>query len=104
MNHLLKSLALLLLLIAAQQGAVVHELSHMAGGTGAELRSDSNGVAEGSCALCPAYAQAVTPAFSHSFHIPALLRADAQVSPEPRFPAIDAAVPQPRSRGPPSLS
>jgi hypothetical protein len=54
--------------------------------------------------LCPEFAQVVTPAFSHSFHIPLLVRFALESVPEPRFAAVDAAVPRPRSRGPPSLS
>jgi hypothetical protein len=104
MSRVLKLLGLLLLLMAAQQGAVVHELSHLSGAGSTELGVQSNGAVDASCALCPAFAQAVTPAFSHSFHIPLLVRVDAGPSPEPRFSAIDAAVPRPRSRGPPSSS
>jgi hypothetical protein len=104
MSRALKSLGLLLLLMAAQQGAVVHELSHLSGVSGTELRVQSNSAVDASCAQCPAFAQVVTPAFSHSFHIPLLVRVDAELSPEPRVAAIDTAVPQPRSRGPPSLS
>ena len=104
MSRVLKLLGLLLLLMAAQQGAVVHELSHISGAAGGELRVQSNSAVDPSCALCPAFAQVVTPAFSHSFHIPLFVRVDAERSPEPRICAIDAAIPRPRSRGPPSSS
>ena len=104
MSRVLKLLGLLLLLMAAQQGAVVHELSHFSGAGGTELRVQSNGAVDASCAQCPAFAQVVTPAFSHSFHIPLLVRVDTELSPEPRICAIDAAIPRPRSRGPPSSS
>lgn len=104
MRQLIKSLGLLLLLMVAQQGAVVHELSHVSGASDGELRVQSNGAADTTCALCPAFEQVVTPAFSHSFHIPLLVRFALEVISEPRYLAIDAAVPRPRSRGPPSLS
>jgi hypothetical protein len=127
MRNLLKSLGLLLLLITAQQGAVVHELSHhvaanSGGFTGsgalarpgelsasgdvntAALRSASGVAADANCALCPAFAQVLTPAFTHSFQVPLLVRADVQRSRAPQYPAIEIAVPTPRSRGPPSLS
>ncbi len=104
MRHVYRALTLVLLLIAAQQGAVVHELSHVSGAIKCELRVQSDGVADATCALCPAFAQVVTPAFSHSFHIPLLVRFALEVISEPRYAAIDAAVPRPRSRGPPSLS
>ena len=103
MRHVYKSLCLMLLLIAAQQGAVVHELSHISGVQSIELR-DAGGPADGLCALCPAFAQVVTPAFSHTFHIPLLVRAKAERISQPQIEAVDTRVPTPRSRGPPSLS
>jgi hypothetical protein len=103
MNHVFKLLALLLLL-GAQQAAVVHELSHVTGWSGEAARVEAGTAADTSCALCPVFAQVVTPAFSHSFHIPPLGRAFPEQVSEPRYWAIDATVPRPRSRGPPSLS
>ncbi len=104
MRNLYKALGLLLLLMTAQQGAVVHELSHLTGAAQAQLQVDAGGAADSTCALCPVFAQAATPAFSHSFHLPLLVRAELQLSPEPRFVGLDASVPRPRSRGPPSSS
>ncbi len=100
MRHLVKCLSLLLLLLAAQQGAVVHELSHGSGADGTELKVTA-GVVDATCALCPAFAQANTPAFSHPFHIPVLVRTALEPSIQPLHALIDAAVPRPRSRGPP---
>jgi hypothetical protein len=104
MKHAFKALGLLLLLMVAQQGALVHELSHVFRASDAQLKVDSGTVAETSCALCPAFAQVVTPAVSHAFHVPLLGRAAPLLAAEPRHSAIDASVPRPRSRGPPSLS
>jgi hypothetical protein len=104
MKTAFKAFSLLLLLMVAQQGAVVHELSHVPHGDGAALKIESGSAVDTACALCPAFAQVVTPAFSHSFHIPLLGRAAAHESPEPQFSILDAAVPEPRSRGPPSQS
>jgi len=104
MRHVLKSLGLLLLLIVAQQGAVVHELSHLPALGTTTVAVDTRGSADTSCALCPAFAQVATPAFSHAFHIPLLVRVEADRFPELRYEAVEAAVPTPRSRGPPSLS
>jgi hypothetical protein len=104
MRHLLKSLGLLALLIVAQQGAVFHEMSHLAGSAPDAVRLDSGDAAHAACALCPAYAQAVTPAFSHSLPAPRLGRASHVRGAEPSWVAVDSAVPPPRSRGPPFLS
>jgi hypothetical protein len=104
MRQAFKALTLLLLMMVAQQGAVVHELSHVTGANHVDLRMQSGGTADETCALCPAFAQVVTPAFSHSFHIPLLVRLALEPVSEPRYAAIDAAVPRPRSRGPPTLS
>jgi hypothetical protein len=104
MRNVFKALGLLLLLLTAQQGAVNHELSHLSPTDQADLRLDAGGVADAPCALCAAFAQVVTPTFGHSFHIPLLVRTASQIIPEPRFIAFDAAVPRPRSRGPPSSS
>jgi hypothetical protein len=100
MKHTFKILSLLLLLLTAQQAAVVHELSHLSGATGSEFNLDS-GNANSACALCPAFAQAGSPAFSHSFHVPILVRAAPEPGAKPLFAVIEAAVPTPRSRGPP---
>ena len=104
MRQVFKALGLLMLLMVAQQGAVVHELSHVTGVRSEVLRAQSGGVEDTTCALCPAFAQVVTPAFSHSFHIPLLVRFALELISEPRYLTIDVAVPRPRSRGPPSFS
>jgi hypothetical protein len=104
MRNVYKALSLFLLLLTAQQGAVVHELSHLSGADRAQVRVDAGGSADTTCALCPAFAQAASPTFSHSFQIPLLARIGLQLTPEPRFVGVDASVPRPRSRGPPSLS
>ena len=104
MRDVFKALGLLLLLLTAQQGAVDHELSHFSPSDQASLKIDSGGVAEAACALCAAFAQAVTPTFGHAFTIPFLSRSTSQLSPEPQFIAVSTAVPRPRSRGPPSLA
>jgi hypothetical protein len=101
MRQVLKSLGLLLLLLVAQQGAVVHEIGHLAEISSNEAQAGA-ALADTTCALCPAFAQVVTPAFSHSFHIPVLLRAALDRGTDPLYAAVDAAVPTPRSRGPPS--
>jgi hypothetical protein len=100
MTRVFKLLGLLLLLISAQQGAVVHELGHVTGDYGPHAKAVA-GVTDTTCAQCPAFAQVNTPAFSHSFNIPLLVRTALTRSAEPLYAVLDAAVPSPRSRGPP---
>ncbi len=102
-SHLHRVLCLVLLIIAAQQGAVVHEVGHLSGAHGANFGIES-GAVDGKCALCPAFAQVVSPAFSHSFSLPPLVRTELERSPEPRLEAIGTPVLTPRNRGPPSQS
>ena len=104
MTQVCRALCLVLLLIGAQQAAVVHEVSHFSADQGLGLRIDPGGAAHGNCAMCPLFAQVATPAFSHSFHLPLLVRVEAERSPEPRIDGAAAAILRPRSRGPPSLS
>jgi hypothetical protein len=104
MSNVYKALGLLLLLLTAQQGAVNHELSHFSNLGRVEMRVNVGGVVDTSCALCPAFAQAATAAFSHSLQIPLPARTASLLIPEPRHAVVDSAAPRPRSRGPPSLS
>src|ERR1700730_5164892 len=110
MRNVYKLLSLLLLLLTAQQGAVNHELAHYSRAVYAELRADAGGTSDATdtsdatCAQCPAFAQVVSPAFSHAFLAPLLVRVASQLTPEPRYAGFDASVPRPRSRGPPSFS
>jgi hypothetical protein len=91
------------LLLVTQQAAFAHEIGHQVH-SGTEI-ADAGGIerAEAACALCPAYAQVVTPAFTHSFQIPMLERCAPDRSAPPRQTRIDAAAPCPRNRGPPAL-
>lgn len=103
-SYAYRALWLWLLLITAQQGAVIHELSHFYGLDAASSHLETGGAADSACALCPAFAQVATPAVSHSFHVPALVRAEAERFSELTLQAVEAEVPTPRSRGPPLSS
>jgi hypothetical protein len=103
MKHAFKLLSLMLVFLVTQHGALVHELGHVVGAVSTEVNAAS-GTADTSCALCPAFAQVATAAFTHTFAIPRLARASVERSLEPQFSDISAAVPQARSRGPPTLS
>lgn len=100
MKQLAAIVGLWLLLMVVQQGAVVHELGHVAELSGVS-GSVAIGLSDSNCALCPAYAQAASPAFSHSFFIPSLVRAPLELIAEPLVLAADNPVPAARSRGPP---
>ena len=100
MKQFFKAIAFLLLLLLAEQGAVVHELSHFVAGNDASLRTGAT-VLEAGCTLCPAFAQVATAPFSHDFLVPRLVRVGPQNQVEPQHAAIDASMPRPRSRGPP---
>ena len=105
MKRRYKALGLLLLLILTQQGAVVHELGHLFGAIRSEvLRVDAPATVETACPLCAEFAQAITPAFSHTFEIPTLALAEPEVGTDAGHLTITAAVPVARSRGPPSSS
>jgi hypothetical protein len=105
MRHVCKTLGLLLLLLLAQQGAVVHELGHFSRvSAAAGLQADSSGTAEKPCAQCGVFAQVFTPAVSHSFDVTLLHRAAPDLGSKLQFSAPAAAVPRARSRGPPSSS
>jgi hypothetical protein len=90
-----------LLLVFAQQGAVLHELEHLSTGeraAGAALRAQLP--AGGPCATCEAFAQLANPV-SGTAHT---LSASAPVylpTPAPVYAIIAADTPTPRSRGPP---
>lgn len=100
MRPMYQALCLVLLLIAGQQGALLHEIGHLS-----DRQGPAKHATEAPCDLCPAYAQAASPAFGHSFVFPALVLARFEDAGAPLVVAVDAAVPAPRSRGPPhSLS
>jgi len=82
----------------------VHELTHLTGASSVALRASPIDAAERGCALCPSFAQVATPAFSHAFVFPQLLRAATERDSLPPIGAVASANPAPRSRGPPSRS
>jgi hypothetical protein len=100
-KHMYQALCLVLLLIAGQQGAVVHELGHLTEAHAIDLSAAPGHSTEPTCLLCPAFAELATPAVSHSFIDPLLLRLVVERSAEPRLRVAHAAIPTPRSRGPP---
>jgi hypothetical protein len=95
-------LALALLLVFAQQGAMLHELSHVYRTGAPELQSQATLLDGKLCETCLAFAQAANPA-SGTMFVPPVVAAIRHVSPEPQYSIIAAGAPAPRSRGPPIL-
>jgi hypothetical protein len=104
LKRLATVLGLTLFLVSAQQAAVVHELGHFAGSHTPDWAKASDDSLDPACALCPSFAQAASPAFSHSFVLPLLVRAYLERGVEAPIGAATAAIPAPRSRGPPFVS
>ncbi len=103
MKATLRSIALLSSLLFAQQGAIVHELGHVTAWMRAVTEVGPGHRAEKPCALCPVYAQAVTPACSHPYPRPRLTHATPDRTSAPLLASVGTAAPRPRSRGPPTF-
>ena len=95
-------LALALLLVFAQQGAILHELGHVYRTSAPALRNYATRPHGKMCETCLAFAQAANPA-SGTIFVPPLVAAVRHVNADPQYSIIAAAVPAPRSRGPPVL-
>jgi hypothetical protein len=93
-----------LLLLLAQHGAVLHELSHLdrSHATGTALRDDAQRPESGLCLTCEAFSQVTNPAAGASLHLP-LAPAALIPSADPLYSIIAATAPTPRSRGPPQV-
>jgi hypothetical protein len=90
-----------LLLVFAQQGAVLHELGHLSAGeraAGSALRAQLP--AGGPCATCEAFAQLANPA-SGAAHTLSASAPAYFAAPAPVYAIIAADTLTPRSRGPP---
>jgi hypothetical protein len=97
------SLGISLLLLFAQQGAIVHEIGHMSRVGHVEVRIQPDVVLEKSCELCLGFSQLATPA-SHTVQIVTFEPGSCAAG----FLRICAAnptdLPTPRNRGPPLSS
>jgi hypothetical protein len=103
MRRLRLALALPLLVLFAQQGALLHELSHAyyAGqASGAQLRQDQQLPENALCPACQAFAQIAHPATGSAAAL-VLEPAAYLPCPEPSYRIAAAEAPTPRSRGPP---
>jgi len=93
-------LGLLLMLVTAQQGAVLHELSHICRQGSAQSRVEVIGLGVKTCEQCLAYSQVVNPA-AHSTPILLVVPPAALPLAAPHYCVIARQAPAPRSRGPP---
>ena len=95
------ALVLPLLLVFAQQGALLHELSHIHPGSG-QVRYENNLVAGKICDICAAFAQVGNPASASVAVLPAVAAVRHYV-PAPLYSIVAAEALPPRSRGPPRV-
>jgi NAD-dependent oxidoreductase involved in siderophore biosynthesis len=103
MHRLCLSWMASLLLLLAQHGALLHELSHLAHNSapaGTSLRESPQGLESGLCLTCEAYSQVTNPATAVASHVP-LTPAAFLPSSTPDYGIVAANAPTPRSRGPP---
>jgi hypothetical protein len=94
-----------LLLLLAQHGAVLHELSHLSHGTathGAMLDVSDQLPDNGSCPTCQAFSQVANPATASAVVL-VLSPADLIPTLDPSYAIVGAETPTPRSRGPPQV-
>jgi hypothetical protein len=94
------SLLLPFLLLFAQQGAVRHELSHLAKPSLVCVKEAP--AAQEHCSLCLAFAHFSGAAKTEIAPLAFVLDLAFALAPEPRVPAPNLATAAPRSRGPPA--
>jgi hypothetical protein len=101
MNRIRSTLALALLLVIAQQGAILHELSHVYRTGTPHLQSEQS--LDGKlCEVCLSFSQVANPASGALAVLPAVAAVRHEPS-APEFSIIAADAPAWRSRGPPVL-
>jgi len=105
MRRLGLSWVLSLLLVFVQQGALLHEISHLQQSlqrAGETLRADTGRTGNAPCLTCEAFSQAASPALGGS---PPITPSSAVFLPTiyASHTAAGVEVPTPRSRGPPQV-
>jgi hypothetical protein len=96
------ALILPLLLVFAQQGALLHELSHIHRVGSEQLRYEDNNHGDKLCETCAAFAQVGNPASAPTAILPCAAALHHYAS-EPIYSSVGAEAPTPRSRGPPPV-
>jgi hypothetical protein len=91
-----------LLLLCAQQGAILHELGHIYRTAAPELSSGGVPTEGKLCETCLAFAQVANPASGTLIILP-IIWSVRQQSADPEYSIRLATPPAPRSRGPPTL-
>ena len=101
---MLRVLLLPLLLLFAQQGALLHEIGHLGqrAATGSSSPGKQDRLADALCLSCLAHAD-LGGAAAADAHQPVLLSLADAAPQAPAVPWTPASAPQPRSRGPPSV-
>ena len=100
MTRIRFAFALALLLVFAQQGALLHELSHIYRTGAPALQHEENVLDAKLCATCLAFSQVANPASSTLGVLPMVAIAQHRAA-RPRISIIAADAPAPKSRGPP---
>jgi hypothetical protein len=102
MRKLHISLGIALLLLTAQLGAVLHEVSHICRvGTNVEAQAHADTFLEKTCELCLAFSQVTNPA-GNTVAVGQFEPSSCSAGSLVAGAATPADVPTPRSRGPPS--
>jgi len=96
------ALVLPLLLLFAQQGAMLHELSHIHPVGSGQVRYDNSLVAGKICDICAAFAPVGNPASASVAVLPEVAAVRHYV-PAPLYSIVAAEALPPRSRGPPRV-
>ena len=103
-RSLLRSLLLPLLLLLAQQGALLHELSHYAKPQTQEEGGDKKQPSHAeACSLCLAFAQVESAAPTHVSMAPLLAQLSFELTPVDPVYVATTPLPAERSRGPPPI-
>jgi hypothetical protein len=94
------ALVLPLLLVFAQQGAMLHALSHAHPIGSDQVRYEVDVLGDKLCETCVAFTQVGNPASASIVVLPAVAAVH-HYAPEPAYSILGAEAPPPRSRGPP---
>jgi hypothetical protein len=103
MRKLHISLGIALLLLLAQQGALLHAVSHICRvGSNLEAQVQADTLLEKSCELCLAFSQVANPA-GNTVPVVRFEPLACAAGSSPSCASTPAEVPTPRSRGPPAF-